>query len=59
MLIKPSKILKKYPISRSTLYRWQELGLIKCVRLPSGWRLYDEEEIEKIFKFEDRTKVVK
>ena len=46
--------------SAQTLRRWDETGILKAKRHPSGHRYYDESDIRKIFGFkeEDRKNIV-
>ena len=47
--ITPQVITKLYGGS-STLRNWAEKGNIKCIRPLEGHRLYDKEDVVKIFK---------
>lgn len=44
-------ILKKIDRNKTTLLRWEELGLIpQAERDSRGWRLYTKEQVEQIIK---------
>jgi DNA-binding transcriptional MerR regulator len=47
--ISPNKITKQYDITSGTLRRWAEAGKIKCLRPNGGKRIYNIEDIKKIF----------
>lgn len=47
--ISPSKITKQYDITSGTLRRWSEAGKIRCLRPNGGKRIYNIEDINKIF----------
>jgi predicted site-specific integrase-resolvase len=47
--ISPSKITKQYDITSGTLRRWSEAGKIKCLRPNGGKRIYNIQDIKKIF----------
>ncbi len=42
-------ICKKYDVSTPTLYRWEEEGLVKTIRLPGGTRKYRAKDIYALF----------
>jgi len=60
--ISPNKITKQYDITSGTLRRWSEAGKIRCLRPNGGKRIYNIEDIKKIFnaetKLEEKTNVV-
>lgn len=47
--ISPSKITKQYDITSGTLRRWSEAGKIRCLRPNGGKRIYNIDDINKIF----------
>jgi len=47
--ISPSKITKQYDITSGTLRRWSEAGKIRCLRPNGGKRIYNIQDIKKIF----------
>jgi predicted site-specific integrase-resolvase len=47
--ISPNKITKQYDITSGTLRRWAEAGKIRCLRPNGGKRIYNIEDIKKIF----------
>jgi hypothetical protein len=47
--ISPSKITKQYDITSGTLRRWSEAGKIRCIRPNGGKRIYNIQDIKKIF----------
>lgn len=47
-LIGPAEAAKRLGIHRNTLMRWELLGYINPVRLPSGARRYDLADIDAI-----------
>lgn len=47
--ISGSIICKKYDVSTPTLYRWEQDGLVKTIRLPGGTRKYREKDINALF----------
>ncbi len=50
--ISPNKITKQYDITSGTLRRWSEAGKIRCIRPNGGKRIYNIEDIRKIFNNE-------
>ncbi|MCP4697420.1 MAG: IS607 family transposase [Gammaproteobacteria bacterium] len=55
-----NEFAKRIGRSPQTLRRWDDAGILKAKRHPSGHRYYDESDIRKIFGFkeEDRKTVV-
>jgi hypothetical protein len=51
--ISPNKITKQYDITSGTLRRWAEAGKIRCLRPNGGKRIYNIEDIKKIFNTEN------
>lgn len=53
--ISPNKITKQYDITSGTLRRWAEEGKIRCLRPNGGKRIYNIDDINKLFskKVED------
>ena len=51
-LYKISEVTKMLRISRSTLYRWMDQGLISYIELPNGQRRITKSEVDKIFNQE-------
>lgn len=49
-LLSVAKTLEILDISRSTLYRWEEQGKIKPLRLESGHRRYKMSDLETLLK---------
>lgn len=47
--ISPNKITKQYDITSGTLRRWSEAGKIRCLRPNGGKRIYNIDDINKIF----------
>ena len=47
--ISPSKITKQYDITSGTLRRWSEAGKIRCLRPNGGKRIYNIDDVNKIF----------
>jgi predicted site-specific integrase-resolvase len=47
--ISPNKITKQYDITSGTLRRWAEAGKIRCLRPNGGKRIYNIEDIKRIF----------
>ena len=60
--ISPNKITKQYDITSGTLRRWSEAGKIRCLRPNGGKRIYNIEDIKKIFnaetKLEEKNNVI-
>src|SRR5690606_34860515 len=55
-----STIQKQYEVSTATLRRWDEEKKIETIRAPGGKRLYNSEQIDKLFqRVEQSTKVRK
>ena len=52
--ISPNKITKQYYITSGTLRRWSEAGKIRCLRPNGGKRIYNIEDIKKIFNKENK-----
>ena len=52
--ISPNKITKQYDITSGTLRRWSEAGKIRCLRPNGGKRIYNIEDIKKIFNAETK-----
>jgi hypothetical protein len=50
--ISPNKITKQYDITSGTLRRWSEAGKIRCLRPNGGKRIYNTEDVKKIFNTE-------
>src|SRR5690606_4886908 len=48
--ISGSIICKKYDVSTPTLYRWEQEGLVKTIRLPGGSRKYRARDIDALFE---------
>ena len=46
-LLPISKAAARLGVSQDTLRRWADQGLIKTVKLPSGFRRFSEEEITR------------
>lgn len=57
--ISPSKITKQYDITSGTLRRWSEAGKIRCLRPNGGKRIYNIQDIKKIFNAENSEVVSK
>ena len=57
--ISPSKITKQYDITSGTLRRWSEAGKIRCLRPNGGKRIYNIQDIKKIFNAENSQDVDK
>lgn len=53
--ISPNKITKQYDITSGTLRRWSEAGKIRCIRPNGGKRIYNIEDIRKIFNSDSDT----
>jgi len=51
--ISPNKITKQYDITSGTLRRWAEAGKIRCLRPNGGKRIYNIEDIKRIFNKEN------
>jgi len=51
--ISPSKITKQYDITSGTLRRWSDFGKIRCLRPNGGKRIYNIQDIKKIFNAEN------
>ena len=53
-------VCKKANISRTTLFRWLKEGILvdNYLRDRRGWRLYSEEDLEKILKEATKTKLI-
>ncbi len=47
-LLSIGEAAKELGVSDQTLRTWEKKGLIKAVRLPSGYRRYTEEEIDRM-----------
>lgn len=47
-LLSIGEAAKELGVSDQTLRTWERKGLIKAVRLPSGYRRYTLEEIERL-----------
>ena len=47
--ISPNKITKQYDITSGTLRRWAEEGKIRCLRPNGGKRIYNIDDINKLF----------
>lgn len=43
-------VSEKLGVSKATLRRWEAKGLIQAKRSPTGYRLYDKKEIERILR---------
>ena len=56
--ISPNKITKQYDITSGTLRRWAETGKIRCLRPNGGKRIYNVEDIKKIFNKNENTQQV-
>ena len=54
--ISPNKITKQYDITSGTLRRWSETGKIRCLRPNGGKRIYNIEDIKRIFNNETELK---
>ena len=57
--ISPNKITKKYDITSGTLRRWSEAGKIRCLRPNGGKRIYNIEDINKMFNSNEKPVEVK
>lgn len=57
--ISPSKITKQFDITSGTLRRWSEEGKIRCLRPNGGKRIYNIDDINKIFSNKKDNKDVK
>ena len=53
--ITPQTITKLYGVSSTTLRNWAENGKIKFIRPLGGRRLYDKEDVSKIFQQQQET----
>jgi len=50
-LYRVNTILKRIDRNKTTLLRWEEMGLIPRARRDSrGWRYYTQEEVERIIE---------
>ena len=47
-LLTPGEVAEIFGVSYLTLKRWSDRGLIEYVMLPSGFRRYRVEEVERI-----------
>jgi predicted site-specific integrase-resolvase len=47
--ISPNKITKQYDITSGTLRRWAEEGKIRCLRPNGGKRIYNIDDINRLF----------
>ncbi len=45
---------KMLGVSTATIRQWCDKGIIKCLRLPTGFRRIKRSEIEKILKSEKK-----
>ena len=49
-LYTPSEVARLFRVDPKTVSRWQEKGLIGCVRTPGGTRRYRKSEIDALLK---------
>lgn len=54
--MRTSEVKEKYNITRLTLYKWEQEGLIDPARTPGGHRRYSQAELEDLLGIEVRTK---
>lgn len=54
--ISPSKITKQFDITSGTLRRWAEAGKIRFLRPNGGKRIYNIEDVNKMFSIDDKSK---
>jgi predicted site-specific integrase-resolvase len=55
--ISPNKITKQFDITSGTLRRWSEAGKIRCLRPNGGKRIYNIDDVNKIFSAGKTTEV--
>lgn len=49
IFLTPKQVMKKFNITRPTLLKWEEKGILNPIRLDGGHRRYSQDEINKIF----------
>ena len=54
--LRTSEVKEKYNITRLTLYKWEQEGLIDPARTPGGHRRYSQAELEDVLGIESHTK---
>lgn len=47
-MLKTGDVARRIGVSKVTIINWCEKGIIKCKRLPTGARIFTEEEIERL-----------
>jgi predicted site-specific integrase-resolvase len=50
MLLKPREVVLILGVSKRTLFRWTQKGILHFVRLPTGDKRYYRREIEEILQ---------
>ena len=51
-LLKPAQVQRWLNISRSTVYRWSETGVLLSVRLPGGLVRFKREDVEAFIAYQ-------
>ncbi|MFW6115906.1 MAG: MerR family DNA-binding transcriptional regulator, partial [Chloroflexota bacterium] len=54
--LRTSEVKEKCSITRLTLYKWEQEGLIDPARTPGGHRRYSQGELEDLLGIESHTK---
>ena len=54
--LRTSEVKEKYNITRLTLYKWEQEGLIDPARTPGGHRRYSQAELEDLLGIESHTR---
>ena len=54
--MRTSEVKEKYNITRLTLYKWEQEGLIDPARTPGGHRRYSQAELEDLLGIESHTR---
>ena len=55
MLLRQSEVVQKYSLSKTTLHRWVEAGILTDYRTVGKHRRYDSVEIERVLSVSSRS----